>query len=32
MEIYCASLKKHREPIPKEGQEILGQITLPLAG
>ena len=29
--IYCASLKKHKEPIPTEGQEILGYISLPLS-
>lgn len=28
---YCSSLKKHKEPIPQEGQEILGLVSIPLS-
>lgn len=28
---YCASLKKHREPIPIEGPQIVESIRVPLA-
>ncbi|MBI3291470.1 MAG: type II toxin-antitoxin system HicB family antitoxin [Elusimicrobia bacterium] len=28
---YCASLKKHKEPIPKEAQEIIESISVPIA-
>lgn len=27
---YCASLKKHKEPIPIEGSEIIESISIPL--
>lgn len=28
---YCTSLKKHKEPIPQEGQEILGLVSILLS-
>lgn len=28
---YCASLKKHKEPIPKEAHEIIESISVPVA-
>ena len=28
---YCASLKIHGEPVPQEGPEIIGTISIPLA-
>ena len=27
---YCASLRKHKEPIPKENAEIIGTINIPV--
>lgn len=27
---YCASLKKHKEPIPTEGHEIIESISIPV--
>ena len=27
---YCASLKKHKEPIPREGPEIIESISVPV--
>lgn len=27
---YCASLRKHREPIPTEGPEIIESISIPV--
>lgn len=27
---YCVSLKKHKEPIPHEGQEIIESVLIPV--